>query len=76
MAPVVIAGEVSLPVVSSVGGNQESVCRSYGETETKGVRGKRELDSLFSGGWGFSFTWDPFPPQWRFEATGLGAPGG
>lgn len=31
MVPVVTAGEVSLLVVSSVGGAQESVCRSYGK---------------------------------------------
>lgn len=63
MVPVVIAGEVLLLIVSSVGGTQES------------VRRKRKLDSLFcQGGWGFPFTWHLFPLQWRFEAAELGAP--
>lgn len=45
MVPVVMAGEVLLLVVSTEGGTQESVCRSYGEREKQGVRRERKLDS-------------------------------
>lgn len=46
MVLVVTAGEVSLLVVSSVGRAQESLCRSYGERESRSERGKKKLDSV------------------------------